>query len=84
VGASQLHPSRQVRWPPKPYIPAEAGFSTTYSDATFKREQRCIDLLEFLLVLDALQTDAPAVYDRAVAATAEALPIRQSRRPTRP
>ena len=30
----QLHPSRQVRWPPKPYIPAEAGFSTTYSDAT--------------------------------------------------
>lgn len=29
VGASQLHASRQVRWPPKPYIPANTGFSTT-------------------------------------------------------
>ncbi|MCZ8147195.1 MAG: transporter substrate-binding domain-containing protein, partial [Roseomonas sp.] len=34
VGASQLHPSRQVRWPPKPYTPIEIGISTTSADAT--------------------------------------------------
>src|SRR3954467_1163672 len=26
--------SRQIRWPPKPYTPAEAGISTTSTDAT--------------------------------------------------
>ena len=34
VGASQLHPGRQVRWPPKPYTTANAGISTTSADAT--------------------------------------------------
>jgi hypothetical protein len=34
VGASQLHPSRQVRWPPEPYTPVDTGISTTSADAT--------------------------------------------------
>jgi hypothetical protein len=37
VGASQLHPSRQVRWPPQPYTPVETGISTTSADATYNR-----------------------------------------------
>lgn len=32
--SSVFHPSRQVRWSPKPYAPAQAGISTTSADGT--------------------------------------------------
>jgi transposase len=37
VGASQLHPSRPIRWPPRPYTPSVGGISTTSADATADR-----------------------------------------------
>ena len=48
MGASQLHPSRQVRWPPQFYTPAKAGFSTTSVDATGQRCRHGVEWPEAL------------------------------------
>ncbi len=34
VGASQLHPNRQSRWPTKPYSQVKTRIYTTYADST--------------------------------------------------
>jgi Helix-turn-helix len=51
--------------------------------SAFERGQRRIDILEFLVVLDALPSDAPRVLGCVVAATEDALRLGRGRRPAR-